>query len=61
MARSAPARLSALAIAARLGDLDRFKRYADQYMDEYDLHGWTVDDMIGPEDISVLGNRPATS
>ncbi len=55
------ARLSALAIATRLGDLDRFKRYADQYMDEYDLHGWTVDDMIGPEDISVLGNRPATS
>lgn len=48
------ARLSALAIATRSGDLDRFKRFADEYMAEYDLDGWTAPDMVGPEDVSVL-------
>lgn len=37
------------------GLLDEWKAFAQSAMDEYDLNGWTVPDLVGPEDVSVLG------
>jgi 4-hydroxyphenylacetate 3-monooxygenase len=37
------------------GTVDRIKAFADKCMSEYDLDGWTVPDMIDPDDVSVLG------
>ena len=39
------------------GDLERMKGFADRYMSEYDLNGWTVGDMIAPDDVNVLTKR----
>ena len=33
----------------------RFKGFAEQCMAEYDLDGWTVPDLINPDDISLWG------
>jgi 4-hydroxyphenylacetate 3-monooxygenase len=33
------------------------KGYAEQCMAEYDLDGWTVDDLIGNDDVSVITGR----
>jgi 4-hydroxyphenylacetate 3-monooxygenase len=36
------------------GTVDRIKGFAEQCMAEYDLDGWTVPDLINPDDVSVL-------
>ncbi|MDF3306428.1 4-hydroxyphenylacetate 3-hydroxylase N-terminal domain-containing protein [Rhodococcus sp. T2V] len=36
------------------GVLDYCKSFAQSAMDEYDLDGWTVPDLIGPGDVSIL-------
>ena len=36
------------------GQDERWKAFADQCMAEYDLDGWTVPDLINPDDVSVL-------
>jgi aromatic ring hydroxylase len=36
------------------GDADRWKGLVDTCMAEYDLNGWTVPDLINPDDVSVL-------
>ena len=33
------------------------KGYAEQCMAEYDLDGWTVDDLIDNADVSVIKGR----
>jgi aromatic ring hydroxylase len=35
------------------GNADRFKGFAEQCMEEYDLNGWTVPDLINPDDLSA--------
>jgi 4-hydroxyphenylacetate 3-monooxygenase len=40
--------------AQKTGDLDRMKGFVDRCMSEYDLDGWTVPDLIGNDDVSVL-------
>jgi 4-hydroxyphenylacetate 3-monooxygenase len=35
------------------GNAERFKGFAEQCMDEYDLSGWTVPDLINPDDYSL--------
>ena len=40
------------------GQYERWKSFADQCMTEYDLKGWTVPDLINPDDASVLRRRP---
>ena len=35
------------------GNAERFKGFAEQCMAEYDLEGWTVPDLINPDDLSV--------
>ena len=37
------------------GTVDRIKGFAEECMAEYDLDGWTVPDLIGPDDVSIVG------
>jgi 4-hydroxyphenylacetate 3-monooxygenase len=39
------------------GNAAKFKGFAEQCMAEYDLDGWTVPDLIDPDDLSVHGRR----
>jgi 4-hydroxyphenylacetate 3-monooxygenase len=39
------------------GTVDRIKGFVDQCMAEYDLDGWTVPDLINPDDVNILGRR----
>ncbi len=39
------------------GLLQACKDFAQSAMDEYDLDGWTVSDLVGPEDVSILPKR----
>jgi 4-hydroxyphenylacetate 3-monooxygenase len=39
------------------GTVDRIKAMVDRCMAEYDLDGWTVPDLIGPDDTHLPGNR----
>jgi 4-hydroxyphenylacetate 3-monooxygenase len=39
------------------GTVDRMKGFAEQCMAEYDLDGWTVDDLVNPDDISLITGR----
>ena len=46
---------SALLGAQASGQAERWKAFADSCMAEYDLDGWTVQDLVNPDDVSVLG------
>jgi 4-hydroxyphenylacetate 3-monooxygenase len=39
------------------GNAAKFKGFAEQCMAEYDLNGWTVPDLINPDDLSKHGKR----
>ena len=39
------------------GQADAMKGFAEQCMSEYDLKGWTVPDLAGGDDVSVIGRR----
>jgi 4-hydroxyphenylacetate 3-monooxygenase len=39
------------------GTVDRMKGFAEQCMSEYDINGWTVDDLINPDDISLITGK----
>lgn len=39
------------------GLLDEWKAFAQSAMDEYDLDGWTVPDLVNPDDVSILSKR----
>jgi len=39
------------------GNAAKFKGFAEQCMAEYDLDGWTVPDLINPDDMSVHKKR----
>ncbi|MCL2657132.1 MAG: 4-hydroxyphenylacetate 3-hydroxylase family protein [Betaproteobacteria bacterium] len=47
-------RLSNLWDAQATGDLDNMKALVDRCMSEYDLDGWTVPDLVNPDDVSIL-------
>jgi len=36
------------------GQAANFKGFAETCMAEYDLNGWTVPDLINPDDVSAL-------
>ncbi len=40
--------------ALACGDADRWKAFAESCLSEYDLNGWTVPDLVNPDDVSVL-------
>ncbi len=39
------------------GQLDQYKAFAEQCMAEYDLDGWTVPDLINPDDVSLVRKK----
>ncbi|MNI85588.1 4-nitrophenol 2-monooxygenase, oxygenase component [compost metagenome] len=39
------------------GMLAKCQAFAQTAMDEYDLDGWTVPDLINPDDVSILTRR----
>ncbi len=47
-------RFETLAAATALGQVDRYKGFAEQCLAEYDLDGWTVPDLINPDDVNLF-------
>jgi 4-hydroxyphenylacetate 3-monooxygenase len=47
-------RIDALRASIASGQYERWKSFADQCMAEYDLNGWTVPDLVNPDDVSVI-------
>jgi len=47
-------RIDALRAAIASGQCERWKSFADQCMAEYDLNGWTVPDLVNPDDVSAV-------
>ena len=47
-------RTEVIMVADLMGQSGRYKGFAEQCMAEYDLNGWTVPDLINPDDISVV-------
>ena len=39
------------------GAAARYRGFAEACMAEYDLNGWTVPDLINPNDVSAIMNR----
>ena len=39
------------------GDLERMRAFADRCMGEDDLNGWTADDLVNPDDVSILAKH----
>jgi len=50
-------RMETLMAADATGQSAKYKGFAEQCMAEYDLDGWTVPDLINPDDISVLTKK----
>ncbi len=47
-------RTEVVMVAELMGQSTKYRGFAEQCMDEYDLNGWTVPDLINPDDISVV-------
>ncbi len=47
-------RFEVLMVAEALGQAAKYKGFAEQCMAEYDINGWTVPDLINPDDISIV-------
>jgi 4-hydroxyphenylacetate 3-monooxygenase len=47
-------RLEVLDVATALGQVEKYKGFAEQCMAEYDLDGWTVPDLINPDDVNLF-------
>jgi 4-hydroxyphenylacetate 3-monooxygenase len=47
-------RLIALFTSAASGLSDRMKGFADTCLAEYDINGWTVPDLINPDDVNYV-------
>ena len=47
-----------LQIAQGGGQARRLREFAEQCMAEYDLDGWTVPDLINPDDVSLFRKKP---
>lgn len=50
-------RFETLMVAEASGATANYKGFAEKCMAEYDLNGWTVSDLINPDDISVIKKR----
>ena len=61
-ATSLPCTHIAWQMAEDSGRARQFKGFAEQCMAEYDLDGWTVPDLITPDDVNLfLKKRDGTS
>jgi 4-hydroxyphenylacetate 3-monooxygenase len=50
-------RLEIMMAQQATGQLDGYKGFAEQCLAEYDLDGWTVPDLINPDDVNVIGKN----
>jgi len=50
-------RLEVLDVATALGSAEKYKGFAEQCMAEYDLDGWTVPDLINPNDVNIHAKK----
>ena len=48
-------RTEILAVHEATGLTDAFRDFADQCLAEYDLNGWTVPDLVNPDDVNMIG------
>ena len=46
-------------VAEVTGATARYKGFAEQCMAEYNLDGWTVPDLINPDDVSAIMKKAA--
>jgi 4-hydroxyphenylacetate 3-monooxygenase len=44
-----------------MGRAEQYKGFAERCMAEYDLNGWTVPELINPDDVSAVMSRPLTT
>ena len=54
-------RFETLMVADLMGQSAKYKGFAEQCMAEYDLDGWTVPDLINPDDIKPIAVLSSTS
>jgi len=47
-------RFETLMVSDLMGSSAKYKGFAEQCMAEYDLNGWTVPDLINPDDVSIV-------
>jgi 4-hydroxyphenylacetate 3-monooxygenase len=50
-------RFETLMVAELTGATAKYKGFAEQCMQEYDLDGWTTPDLINPTDINIIMNK----
>lgn len=50
-------RIETMMAQAAAGQLDKYKGFAEQCLAEYDLDGWTVPDLINPDDVNLIGKK----
>jgi 4-hydroxyphenylacetate 3-monooxygenase len=50
-------RFETLMAAEATGQAAKYKGFAEECMAEYNLDGWTVPDLISPDDINVIKKR----
>ena len=48
-------RIDIMAAQNTMGLTDSYRELADQCLAEYDLDGWTVPDLVNPDDVSMIG------
>jgi len=51
-------RVITLEMAQASGQTQKFRGFAEQCMAEYDLDGWTVPDLITPDDVNLFLKKP---
>jgi len=50
-------RTEVVMVAEMMGNAQKYKGFAETCMSEYDLDGWTVPDLINPDDFSTVMNK----
>ncbi len=48
-------RTEILAAQDAMGLTEAYRQFADQCLAEYDLDGWTVPDLVNPDDVNMIG------
>ena len=44
-------------VAEMMGQTQKYRGFAEQCMAEYDLNGWTVPDLVNPDDVSAIRRK----
>ena len=54
-------RTEVVMVAEMMGEAKKMRGFAEQCMAEYNLDGWTVPDLINPDDVSLVMKKVARS